>query len=173
MNFKEQMVDSGRIVGEMVAMNVGNNPEYFAQILDMVLHESMPMQSRAGRVFCLVSIKYPYLVKPHIDRILEHAQKGNVLHRSILQVFTEVKLDMNEDQEGILLDLCFDWLANKPLEVAHIIYCFNILFNFVKQVPELGPELADAIRSIIPHSSVDVKNRGQKILTAMQKMGAI
>jgi len=171
MNFKEQLVDSGRLVGEMVAANVGNNPEYFCQIIDMVLYEKMPMQSRAGRVFCLCTQKYPYLLEPHIEKILNHAQQGNFLHRCFLCVFAEMDVPLSEDQEGILLDLCFEWLNNRQLDVATIIYCITYIFKIVKKEPELGPELAEVIKSIIPHGSAGVKNRGGKILKAMKEMG--
>jgi len=173
MNFKEQLVDSGRIVGEMVAANVGNNPEYYKQIVDMTLYEKMPMQSRAGRVLYLCAEKYPYLFPPHIDRVLEHAQKGNILHRAFLYIFAEMDLPMTEDQEGILLDLSFQWLNERELEVAHIIFCFTYIFKIVKKEPELAPELAETIKRIIPHSTAGVKNRGGRILMEMKKLEMI
>lgn len=173
MNLKAQLVDSGRIVGEMVALNVGNNPELFKQIVDMTLYEKRPMQSRAGRVLDLCTIKYPYLFLPHIDRILEFGQQGNILHRSILYVFAETDIQLTEDQEGILLDLCFVWLEKEQLEVAHIIFCFTILFRIVKNIPELAPELAEAIKRIIQTGSAGVKNRGERILKELKKLNYI
>jgi hypothetical protein len=110
---------------------------------------------------------------PHIDRIIEHAQKGNILHRCFLWVFSELNIPLTEDQEGILLDLCFEWLTNKQQEVAIIIFCFTYIFKIVKKEPDLGNELAEVIRNIIPDGSAGVKNRGGKILAELKKMGAI
>lgn len=173
MNFKEQLVDSGKIVGEIVASNVGNNPEYYKQILDMTLFEKMPMQSRAGRVLSICTLKYPYLFEPHIDRVLKFALEDNGFHRNVFWVFAEVDIKLTEEQEGILLDLCFEWLNNKQLEIAPTVFCFTIIFKIVKKIPELGPELAEVIKSILPTASAGVKNRGLRIIKAMKKMGAI
>jgi hypothetical protein len=170
MDLKEQLVDSGKIVGNIVADQIGDNPFYYKQIVRMTLYEPMPMQSRAGRVLNIVTEKYPYLFLPYVDEILAFAQKGHVLHRCILKVFAEVPLPLNEDQEGILLDLCFGWLENRELEIAPVVFCFTILHNIVKKEPDLAPELAETIRQYMPHATPGIQNRGGRILKALSKI---
>lgn len=170
MNFKEQLVDSGKLIGELVAANVGNNPEHYKKILEMTLYEKMPMQSRAGRVLNICTKKYPYLFIPYIDLVLEHAKDGNVLHRSFLKLFAEVNVPLNREQEGLLLDICFTWLDIETLETAQVIFCFSILFKIVKKESDLAPELIAVIKRKMPNGTAGVKNRGGRILKALRHL---
>ena len=170
MNIKEKLVDSSRIIGDMVAEYVGENKDRFYEIVKLTLYEEKPMASRAGRVLDLCTEKYPYLILPHLDEIFKHIKEGKILHRSILKVFAEEDITLDEEKDGLLLDSCIEWLLMSGQEVAVQIFCMSILLKFGKKEPELINEIIEVIENILPEGSAGVKNRGIRTIKELQKI---
>ena len=168
MNFKEQLADSSKKIGDLVVQNVGCNPDYYNEILELVLHESMPMSSRAGRVLNVCTENYPYLFQPHVNDIIVHLKKKKELHRCILKIFAEIPVQMNESEEGILLNFCFDWLADNSKSIATKAYCMDILAHFAEKEPEIIPELLSLLYVIRSEGSAGLQNRAIKIIRKLR-----
>ncbi len=168
MNFREQLVDSSRLVGNIVAEKVGENPEHYKQILDIVLTDEIPMSSRAGRVLDFCTIKNPGLITPHIARIFNQIKKGQCLHRSVLKIFSELPVTFTEEQEGMLVDACFKWLADDSQAVAIKVYCMEILGKFAQKEPGIIPELVSILEEQIPTGTAGIKSRSRKIIRKLR-----
>ncbi len=164
MGIREQLVDSSKLIGNMVAENVGKNPESYQEILDMVLYEPMPMSSRAGRVLNTCTENEPSLFQPHVGRIINEIRKGREVHRCILKIFAEMQAVLNSNQEGILVNACFEWLADESKSIATKVYCMEILARFAEKEPAIVPELITILEELMPNASVGTKNRALKII---------
>ena len=164
MSIKEQLVDSSKLIGDMVVKSVGKNPDHYKEILDLVLYEPMPMSSRAGRVLNMCTENEPVLFQPHVDTVINEIRKGNEIHRCILKIFAEIQLVLNRNQEGILVNACFDWLADESKSIATKVYCMEILARFAEKEPGIIPELIALLEGLLPVGSVGTKNRALKII---------
>lgn len=169
MNFKAQLVDSSKLVGDLVAETVGNNPFYYKEILELVLHEAMPISSRAGRVLYLCTENNPSLFQSHISMVVEEIRKGKEIHRSILKIFAEMHLFLTHHQEGILMNACFDWLADDSQSIAVKVYCMEILARFAEKEPGIVPELIAILEKLIPGASAGTKNRAARIIRRLAR----
>ena len=166
MDFKTALVDSSRLIADMVADVVGNNKEYFEQILNIVFEDDQVYAPRAARVLELVSSKYPSLIFPHINMLAKKLPdfKENGVKRNITKTISQHQLPSDEDSLGILTDTCFRWLRSESVPVAIKIYSMHILQRVVKQIPELTAELLFSIEEQMPHASPGFKARGKIIL---------
>ncbi len=164
MNFRDQLVDSSKMIGDIVIRNVGCHPDYYKQILELVLYEPMPMSSRAGRVLNVCTENYPYLFQPHVKDVLNHLKKKKELHRCILKIFAEIPVHLDKNQEGILINSCFDWLADDSQSIATKAYCMDILANFAEKEPEIIPELISILKELLPAGSPGIISRASRII---------
>lgn len=169
MGIREQLVDSSKLIGDMVAENVSKNPEHYVEILNMVLYEPMPMSSRAGRVLNTCTENEPSLFQPHVGRIINEIKKGREVHRCILKIFAEIQVVLKSDQEGILVNACFEWLADESKSIATKVYCMEILARFAEKEPGIIPELIAILKGMLPDASVGTKNRASKIIRRLSR----
>ncbi len=169
MSFKDQLVDSSKIIGDMVAENVGRNPDHYKEILDLVLFEPMPMSSRAGRVLNLCTENEPALFQPHVTTVINEIRKGKEPHRAILKIFAELQVRLNRNQEGVLVNACFEWLADESQSIATKVYCMEILARFAEKEPGIIPELIAQLEELLPDGSVGTKNRALKIIRRLTR----
>ena len=164
MSFKDQLVDSSKVIVDIVAANVGNNPVHYEEILDLVLNEPMPMSSRAGRVLNLCTENEPTLFQPYVNTVINEIKKGKEVHRCILKIFAELQIMLSKHQEGILVNACFEWLADESQSIAAKVYCMDILARFAEKEPGIIPELIAVLQGLLPHGSTGTKNRASKII---------
>ena len=80
-------------------------------------------------------------------------------------------MDIPDDLLGITADICFSFLNSCQEPVAIRAHSMTILYNIVKKYPELKEELKVSIEDQIPYGSAGIKNRGNKILKALEKLG--
>ena len=164
MSIRDQLVDSSKIIGDMVAANISNHPEYYKEILELVLYEPMPMSSRAGRVLNLCTENNPVLFHPYVGTVISEIQKRKKVHRCILKIFAELQIQLSAKQEGILVNACFEWLADENQSIATKVYCMEILARFAEKEPGIIPELIAQLEELMPHGSTGTKNRALKII---------
>lgn len=84
------------------------------------------------------------------------------MKRNTLRVLQDYKIP--EELSGLAYDQCFKLLQSPTEPVAVKAFCMQVLYNIVKNIPELKSELADAISKQMPNASAGLKNRGEKIL---------
>ena len=89
--------------------------------------------------------------------------------RSFLKILADVPCDLNEDQKGMLANVCFDWIQSENQPVAIKVYCMQILAGIAESEPDLKPELISVIEEQIPRGSAGIKAQGKKILKKLYK----
>ena len=163
MNFKEQLVDSSKMLMELVAQNVGCNVNYYNEVMSIALNEPTPFSSRAGRVVYICTLNYPYLFQPHVKTVISYLKKHKGLQHSILKIFAEIPVKLTEAEEGILINTCFELLADDNQTIAAKAYSMDILGNFGKKEPEIIPELISLCDELYFSASAGIKSRIMKI----------
>ena len=169
MNFEEQLVDSSRIIADMVAGNVGDSEEHFKALMELSFSGKPKIAMRASRVATICVEKYPFLIKPYLDRIIYSLPNDESIKKNFLKVLAETDLKFTEEQLGYLFDNCFEMLINDKSSIATKVYCMQILYNVSEVEPDLKIELISAIEEQVPKGSSGVKYFGKAILKKLYR----
>jgi hypothetical protein len=94
--------------------------------------------------------------------------RSDAVKRCIIGILQDA--DIPEVEEGILADRCFQFLNSAKETIAVKVFSMTVLFRIVKKYPELKMELKESIQSQLPFGSAGFKNRGQKVLKALEKI---
>ncbi|MCB0642433.1 MAG: hypothetical protein KDC44_12375 [Phaeodactylibacter sp.] len=149
---------------------VGRNPERMAELMGYFLGPDQKMAQKAAWAFMHIADANLDLVRPYTaDLVYVLGKEVHVaVHRNGARILAE--LDIPEELMGIAADHCFRLLMDPKVTVAVRVHAMTILWQICKKEPDLAPELKLVLEDQLPHGSAGFKNRGQKILKAIQKM---
>ncbi len=150
---------------------VRENPLIFDELWTIALSEELPINWRAAWAIKGIWEESPELVSPHLSnmrRALANIKQDGV-KREFLKMISENPLPDDEEELGILLKYCFDWLASPMEPIAVRAHSMEILFQISAQIPEIIPELKTTIEVAMQEGSAGMVSRGRKILKALQK----
>jgi len=164
MNFQEILVDSSRKLIEIVANEVGNDECRFREILNLSFAEQI--SNRASRVAYFSCLQNPVFFQKYSSEIINHFYtiKDKSVIRNLLGIVYEyIENISDEEQQGKIVDLCFNWLNPKePIALRY--YSMKIIFCLTKKYPELIPEFAAILENTLIDGSTGLKNQSNKLL---------
>ena len=165
---KQQLFDSSRILADLTADMVYDNPDLLKLLLEVSWMDEVPWCQRASRVFAICCCRFPELVKPYASSIISKLgnQKSESVRRNLLKIFTEINIKLSQRDKSKLLNLCFDYLTG-PYSIGVQVYSMDILYKLSLDYPEIQRELFEIIENMLPGASVGFKSRGKKILDKM------
>jgi len=171
MTIKEELLrDFSKPQMIFLANKIGANQESFDELIDLFLHDDIKVTQRAAWLLSHCVDQHPWLIEKHIEAIILNLEKdvNDAVKRNTLRVLQFMEIP--EESMGILAEHCFNYLNSGKEPIAIKAYSMTILFNIVKVFPELKEELQMSIEDQLPFGSAGVKNRGNKILKALQKI---
>jgi hypothetical protein len=116
------------------------NPDQFANALNIALSDDKNLGWRAAWIIHTIMYKNDSRIKKHIGKLIKSIKNKNDGHqRELLRIL--MKMEIDEDNEGYLLDQCiFIWgNINKSSSVR--IISFRIITGLLKKYPELHDEV--------------------------------
>ena len=145
---------------------IGNDPERFAQLMELFLSAEYRVVQRASWVVSHVGSEHPNLFKPHFKGIVAALQAP--LHpavmRNVMKVLADTEIEVPEEEEGILVDLAFKWLMSTSTPVAIQAHSMTWLAKICKKYPELGGELKEVLETQMEYGSAGFCSRARKIM---------
>jgi hypothetical protein len=150
---------------DLVADLIIQKPELFVDLFRIFTGNTEPVSRRAAWVIDTVSEKYPELIAPHLDEIVDLLPIFNhdALKRHSMRILARSPLPSG-DRLGLLIKTGFDWLLSPAEAIATKVYCMEVLYRISQVEPDLKKELADSIEWRLNEESAGFKNRGQKML---------
>ena len=166
MELEDLLVDSSKITADMAVHTIGEDPVLFQKVLDFALEDRDVFAQRASRVIQLSAIKYPHLIKPHLNKIIKSFPdfRNSGLKRNMLRHLSKHTMELTEEQHGILLDVCYKFIMSSDEKPAIKVYSMDILYDISNQYPDLKKELISCIENIMPTASEGIKSRSKKML---------
>jgi len=153
------------LMGEIIKSEV-----HFKALLHLALHEKDPIAWRAAWVLDGSDELKSGLALKHISKIVkalpELESMGTL--RSLLRMLT--RYDIPENEQGLLIDLCFSYLVSELYPVAVKAHAMQIIYNHVLLYPELKNELIAVIEDQAENNSVGFKARGNILIKQMEKL---
>ena len=147
---------------------MGTSVRKFESLLDLALHENDPLAWRAAWILDGSDEKFPGLAADFISKIVSALSdiKSTGTLRSLLRLLC--RYDIQEDDQGILIDLCFKYLVSELYPVAVKVHAMQIIYHHVLIYPELKEELVTVIMDQVANNSVGFKSRGMRIIKQLE-----
>lgn len=142
---------------------LGNDPDYFKELINLIISGDDPLPMRASWVVEGITLKYPEMILPFIGILIGNLRKYS--HpgtcRNLLKIFS--RIDIPVKFHGILMDICFEWLSHVDRTVAEKVYAMQIIANHLEFYPELKNELLEVIKDEAPKNSPAFSSRARLI----------
>jgi hypothetical protein len=157
----------------LVADWIGQDPQRVAHLVDLFINDEYRVVQRASWVVSEIGCKYPSLLEPYYAQIIATMQKPvhpGVL-RNGLKFFAETQVKLPEEEEGLLVQLCFEVLLAPQQAIAVQVHAMQYIANLLPVYPDLAIELKEIIEMNFENGSAGFRSRGRKILKQIAKMG--
>ena len=158
-------IEKNLLIGAVI-----KSESHFTSLLQLALYEKDPLAWRASWVLDGSDERKPGLARKHIPEIVQALprleSKGSL--RSLLRMLT--RYDIPEDEQGLLIDLCFSYLVSEQFPVAVKAHAMLVIYNHVLLYPELKNELIAVIEDQEDNNSVGFKSRGRNLIKQMEKL---
>ena len=158
-------VEKDLLIGEVI-----KSESNFNTLLQLALNEKEPVAWRASWILDGSDEKKPGLARnyiPKIVRALPGLESRGTL-RSLLRLLA--RHDIPEEEQGLLIDLCFSYLVSELYPVAVKAHAMQIIYLHVLLYPELKDELVAVIEDQVANNSVGFKSRGRRLIKQMEKL---
>jgi len=171
-SFDNQLIDSSRIIADIVAGKVGDDPVRYKAIIDLAFEEKEKISRRAAKIIYITAEKYPELAYPHIPLFLQKLReiKNESILSSILKVFADYLLPDNEADLSKLLNICFEFISGSWESAGIKVYCMDTLVRICEIEPGLANEVISVIEDQVPKSSFAFQARSVRYLKKLRKL---
>ncbi len=163
------MQEMSRFNMHYIADVINCDKEKFAKIVSIILNEKDPLPPRAAWVAEIVTQKYPDLIGPYIDDLIQKLK--SFTHPGSRRNSLKILMNTNipESSQGLLIDTCFDWMMSADRTVGVKVYAMQIIENHLPVYPELAIELKGIIEDQWEKNSTGFKARGRKVLKGLER----
>jgi hypothetical protein len=171
-NYEVKLVDSSRLLADILTDDIGNDPERFNEMMQITLRDEYPVSMRAARIIALSCSNHPELIAPCVDRIILSLKdcKTDGVRRSFLKILTEIPLHFDDEQLGVLTDLAFTWLSDPAEPISVRYYSIEILQIVSRKYPEIGTELSGMLQELVDDGSSGLKAKSRKVLNYLKRI---
>lgn len=171
MDFRSLLADIPSGLGkDLLIREVIKSESHFCTLLQLTLHEKDPLAWRAAWILDGSDEFKPGLASKHIRTIvnaLPQLESQGTL-RSLLRLLS--RYEIHEEEQGLLIDLCFSYLVSELYPVAVKVHAMQIIYLHVLIYPELKDELIAVIEDQIDNNTVGFKSRGRRLIKQMEKL---
>ena len=171
MDFRSLLADIPSGIGkDLLIREVIKSESHFRTLLQLTLYEKDPLAWRACWVLDGSDELKPGLARKYISKIVNALPELESLGtlRSLLRMLS--RYDIPEEEQGLLIDLCFSYLVSELYPVAVKVHAMQIIYKHVLLYPELKDELVAVIEDQIANNSVGFKSRGRRLIKQMEKL---
>lgn len=169
MNYVSQLLqEHSRVNINRIAKAIGNDPEEFKKIIDIIYHAEPPLPQRAAWLLAAVNDNHPELLEPYLSKFINDIQKFEVdaIRRNMSVVLASHQIP--KKLQGKLINVCFDLILSPTEKVAMKVHGMQCIANLAKEYPELIPELKSAIEDQLPKTTAAFHARARMILKKLK-----
>lgn len=166
MDIKDAILeDHSKAQSEIIAIYIGDKPDRFAELMDLVFCDDKTAAARAAWTMGHCCVDRPDLAGPWIPKLVDKLAEPRLsdgIKRNTLRILQTV--DLPSKQLGPIFNLCYEFMNNPDEPAAVRIYAVTILGRICETEPDLADEVALLIKQHLPHASSGFKGRAWKIL---------
>lgn len=148
---------------------IDGSPEHFGDLMEVFFENNSRKNQYAASVMIHCVDKWDYLLTPYLEKLILNLQNQNLkdaTKRNTVRVLQDVQIP--ENLQGILADICFQYLQKPSEAIAIKVFSMTIIHNLTKDYPELKEELQFILAEQMPFQSAGFRSRAGKILKDLQ-----
>jgi len=155
---------------EILVTNIASSQEKFDELFHFLFGQKDPIAWRTAWIIDGCDEKNPCISDKHLSKIINALPelKSHGVRRSLLRLLSRHIIP--EKDQGMLADLCFQYMISEQHPVAVKVYAMQILFNLTRIYPELSRELITVIEDQYENNSAGFKARGTIIISQLEKV---
>jgi len=155
---------------EILIREAASSEQEYTSLLQLALNDKDPLAWRAAWILDGAAEANPDMALKHIRQIVRKlpAIKSGGTIRSLLRMLSRYHIP--EEEQGLLIDLCFRYMVSELYPVAVKVHAMQILYNHCLIYPDLKDELKTVIEDQISNNSVGFMARGRRIIRQLEKL---
>ncbi|PID92410.1 MAG: hypothetical protein CSA96_03450 [Bacteroidetes bacterium] len=137
-------------------------------LLRLALRDKDPLAWRAAWIFDAADEQEAFArgFIPEIVQALPGLKSSGSM-RCLLRMLS--RYEIPEDEQGILLDICFSSLVSEAAPIAVKAHAMQIIYQHSLLYPELGRELKTILEDQMENNTAGYKSRARRILKQLKK----
>jgi hypothetical protein len=154
---------------DLCASAVVQEPKLFKELLDIVASGEVTPAMKAAWVLGKASELNRALPSKHVARIIELLGQAKIsgVQRELIK--TLFKLNLQEEEESRILDLCFHFLNHSESDVAVRHHALKILLALTKKYPDLRQELIASLEAQLEYNTAAWARYTRKTLAKLKQ----
>ncbi len=171
MDLKEELHNTSRLLADMVADAILENPDLLYDAIELARYGKHPYPMRVSRVVWLVLEKNPELLNIHFESIYQilFETKDESVRRNFLGIILTHSETMNEKQLGETIDKCFSWMEDTKQPPAVRALSMKLAAKIGKRYTELIPEIIEIIDNVSDTYTSGVKAAAKNVRKDLEK----
>jgi hypothetical protein len=149
---------------------VGNDVSRFDELFNLFLNDEYRVTQRAAWPMSYCVIAHPELMKNNFEKLIENLRKPHFhdsIKRNTVRLLQSIVIP--EEQEGAIMELCFNYIQSPTEAVAIKAFSLTILGNLAKRYPEIIPEIKLLIHDQMLHQTAAFQGRAKKLLKVFDR----
>ena len=147
---------------------VNGIPNRFKELVEVYLKGPYRTTQRAAWPLSICVEKWPYLIDPHLKKLLDFLQKPgthDAVRRNTMRLLQFIEIP--KSYHGRVADICFEYLQDPTVAVAIRVFSMTVLTNIIRDQPDMKKELRLILEDQLPYGTAAFKNRGMKVLKTL------
>ena len=161
-----QQLFAGRQKEEALAL-LQKQPGEISTLLRYVTVPDEKLAWRAAWIIDHLNQQAPQLIKPHLSRLctILKTTSFNGVRRSLMKVLVTNPSPVNED--GLLVDLCFNWMVNPKIPTAVRAHAMKLVYNLLPIYPDLRGEFKTSLEVALEEEAKGVQSCARNLLAKL------
>jgi hypothetical protein len=158
-------------MADRVSAYVIDHPLALDALMACFFDPDLRICQRAAWPVCKLGIGNPQLLEPYMEAMISNLSSPRhvAVVRNTVRVWAE--MDIKEEYEGRIVDLCLDYLCDPKVAVAVRAFSISVAGNIARKYPELAQELVLELKNqLIYETKPAVLVRARKYLKLLEKV---
>jgi hypothetical protein len=159
------LVEHSKVNTQMIMDWVGDDAQRFAEVMAVFLGDDHLLVQRSAWVVGNLGLAQPQLLAPYKSALLQVLRQPlhPAVQRNGLRLIAETGLRFSEDEEGQLVELAFDLLADPGVPVAIRAHAMQVIANLCGPYPDLATELQPLLEDALASAAGGLRSRARRV----------
>lgn len=153
MDLREEILKGySKLITDGIVSYIGTDKKKLQDLVALFMNDGQKIAQRASWVLSTVAEKHPQLVVPHLAAMIKRMNDPDVhlaVKRNVVRALVYVTIP--GPLHGLVMDNCFNLLANPKETVAVRCHAMSVLSSLSKIYPGIRQELVAIIEDALQH----------------------
>lgn len=172
MNLREEILrEHSKSQAANIADFIGDDKQRFDALMYLFLNDEYRVCQRAAMVVGIIAVKYPNLVLPFIEPMLQNLKDNSnqAVVRNTVRVLNYMEI-IPESSVGLATSFCFNYVADPSAPIAVRAFSIHFLAKICQKEPDLKEELKLLLEDLIFYESPALVSASRNALKKLQKI---